>query len=288
MNKAIDEARERGYLGDDVCGKGIKIDAFVTRGAGAYICGEETAMMESLEGERGHPRPKPPFPAQSGLWKSPTTVNNVETLCNVPYILEKGPDWYRTMGNEKSPGNVLYQVSGNVNKPGIFELPLGTSAKYLVEECAGGMRDGFEMVAYNPGGASSGFLPPDKLDITLDHETMQGLRSMLGTCGITVVDQHFGVIEAIDTFVSFFEHETCGQCGPCREGCAWAHKLVGRFTKGRGKVEDLDILLDLLDNAVGKTICVYPEALAGPIKLGIEHFRSEFEKVARNKVGSST
>lgn len=238
-------------------------------------------MMESLEGKRGHPRAKPPFPAQSGLWKSPTTVNNVESLCNVPYIIEKGATWYRTMGTEASPGNLLYQVSGNVKKPGIFELPLGTSAKFLIEKCSGGMIDGYELVGFNPGGASTGFLRPEKTSVALDHDSIKAENSMLGTGGVTVVDQHYGMLKAIQTFVTFFEHETCGQCGPCREGCGWAHRILDRFAAGRGRIEDMDVLLDLLDNAVGKTICVYPEAIAGPIKLGIANFRADFEKASR-------
>ena len=289
MQKAIEAARAKGFLGKDVMGKkGVNIDAFITRGAGAYICGEETAMMESLEGKRGHPRPKPPFPAASGLWKSPTTVNNVESLCNVAYIMANGAKWYRAMGNEKSPGNLLYQVSGQVKRPGIYEMPLGTTARTLINECAGGMLEGYELVGYNPGGASAGFFPPDMLDVALDHDTMKEHKSMLGTGAITVVDQKFGMLPAIDTFISFFEHETCGQCGPCREGCAWAHKLMRRFLNGRAKIEDLDVMLDLLDNAMGKTICVYPEAIAGPIKLGIEHFRDEFERATRPEHAASS
>lgn len=292
MEKAIADARKAGYLGEDVCGSGQSIDCVVHRGAGAYICGEETALMESLEGKRGHPRSKPPFPAQSGLWECPTTVNNVETLCNVPYIVDKGAAWYKKMGNEKSPGNLLYAVSGRVKRPGIYELPLGTTARYLIEECAGGMQDGYELVGFNPGGASSGFLPPEKLDITLDHDTLKAEQSMLGTGGITVVDQEFGMVRALETFVHFFEHETCGQCAPCREGCAWASKLVSRFLTGEAQMSDLDSLLALLESSVGRTICVYPEALSGPVRLGVEHFRAEFEKLvkpdnARTAVASS-
>jgi NADH-quinone oxidoreductase subunit F len=287
LQNAIEEARKAGWLGNDVGGKGVKLDMFVTRGAGAYICGEETAMMESLEGKRGHPRPKPPFPAQSGLWKSPTTVNNVETLCNVPYIVNQGADWFRTMGNAASPGNLLYAVSGNVRRPGIFELPLGTSLKYLIEECAGGMLPGYNIVGINPGGASAGFLPPSKIDIKLDHDTLKAEQSMLGTGGVMVVDDKFGMIPAIESLVHFFEHETCGQCAPCREGCAWASKIVHRFHSGTAKVEDLDTLIDLLDSAQGRTICVYPEALAGPVRLGIKHFRAEFERAALQSNPSS-
>jgi NADH-quinone oxidoreductase subunit F len=281
LERAIDEARRAGWLGSDVKGSGNAVDCYVTRGAGAYICGEETAMMESLEGKRGHPRPKPPFPAQAGLWKSPTTVNNVESLCNVPYILVRGADWYRTMGTPASPGNLLYAVSGNVHRPGIFELPLGSTLRFLIEECAGGMTPGHQIVGINPGGASAGFLPPDKLDLRLDHDTLKAEGTMLGTGGIMVVDDRFGMIPAIECLVHFFEHETCGQCGPCREGCAWASRLMKRFHAGQARIEDVDVLLDLLDNAVGKTICVYPEAIAGPIRLGIKHFRAEFERHAK-------
>ena len=281
LEQAIREATEAGYLGGDVLGSGTRIECHVHRGAGAYICGEETALMESLEGQRGHPRSKPPFPAQSGLWKSPTTVNNVETLCNVPYILLNGADWFRGLGTENSPGNLLYTVAGRVQRPGIYELPLGTTARYLIEECAGGMQEGCELVGFNPGGASTGFLPPDMLDVALDHDSLKAVKSMLGTGGITVVHEAFGIIPAIEAFVSFFEHETCGQCGPCREGCAWASKIVRRFLSGDARSEDLDVLLALLDSAQGRTICVYPEALAGPVRLGVEHFRSEFEALVR-------
>ncbi len=281
LERALDEARKKGLLGDNVQGKGVKLDGFVHRGAGAYICGEETALMESLEGKRGHPRPKPPFPAQSGLWQSPTTVNNVETRCNIPCLLMTGAQWFKTMGNEKSPGNLLYSVSGHVKRPGIFEMPLGTTARTLIEQCAGGMSDGYRLVGFNPGGASAGFLPPSLLDTPLDHDTLKSLKTMLGTGAITVVDDKFGIVPAVANFVHFFEHETCGQCGPCREGCAWASKLVERFPEGRAKKQDLEVLLDLLDNSVGKTICVYPEALAGPIKTGIQHFRADFEGLVR-------
>ena len=281
LEAAIQAATEAGYLGADVMNTGTKIECFVHRGAGAYICGEETALMESLEGKRGHPRSKPPFPAQSGLWKSPTTVNNVETLCNVPFIILNGPDWFRGLGTEKSPGNLLYTVAGRVQRPGIYELPLGTTSRYLIEECAGGMQEGCELVGFNPGGASTGFLPADKLDVPLDHDSLKAVKSMLGTGGITVVHEAFGIVPAIEAFVSFFEHETCGQCGPCREGCAWASKLVRRFLSGNARSEDLDVLIALLDSAQGRTICVYPEALSGPIRLGVEYFRSEFEALAR-------
>ncbi|MBK6941328.1 MAG: NADH-quinone oxidoreductase subunit NuoF [Planctomycetes bacterium] len=277
LERAIEEARAGGLIGPT---SSHKIDLHVHRGAGAYICGEETALMESLEGKRGHPRPKPPFPAQSGLWKSPTTVNNVETICNIPFIVDKGAAWFRTMGNEKSPGNLLYSVAGNVKKPGIFELPLGTTARTLID-LAGGMVDGFQLIGINPGGASSGFLPPSKLDVALDHDTLKAEGSMLGTGAITVVDQKFGMVEAVACFAKFFEHETCGQCGPCREGCAWASRIVERFLHGEGTTEDLDVLSDLLDNSVGKTICVFPEALAGPLRLGVKHFRPEFEKLVK-------
>ena len=281
MDQAILEAREKGYLGDNVMGTGTKIECYVHRGAGAYICGEETSLMESLEGKRGHPRTKPPFPAQSGLWQSPTTVNNVETLCNVPYIILKGAAWYVGLGTEKSPGNLLFAVSGRVKRPGIYELPMGTSARYLIEECAGGMEDGAELVGFNPGGASTGFLPVDKLDTPMDHQSLADVKSMLGTGGITVVHKAFGIIPAVESFVSFFEHETCGQCSPCREGCAWATKIVRSFLDGTARSKDLDVLLALLDSAQGRTICVYPEALSGPIRLGIEYFRADFEKLVK-------
>ncbi len=286
LERAIAEARARGFLGENVLGSGVKVEMYVHRGAGAYICGEETALMESLEGKRGHPRPKPPFPAQAGLWQRPTTVNNVETICNVPYIVLQGAAWYRTMGTEKSPGNLLYAVAGRVKRPGIYELPLGTTARRLIEECAGGMQDGCRLIGFNPGGASTGFLRPEHLDVPLDHESLRSVKTMLGTGGITVVDEAFGLVPAVETFVRFFEHETCGQCAPCREGCAWASKLVSRFRDGTARLDDLDVMLDALEHAVGRTICVYPEALAGPVRLGVENFREDFARLVKNKAAA--
>lgn len=283
LEEAIREAEAAGLLGENILGTGLKVRVHLHRGAGAYICGEETSLMESLEGRRGHPRPKPPFPAVAGLWGMPTAINNVETICNVPAILEKGVEWYRALGTENSPGNLLYGVSGHVKEPGVFELPLGTTARELIETHCKGMRNGNELKAFCPGGSSTGFLPASFMDTPMDHDSLAEAGSMLGTGGLIVMDETVNIVEALEVLASFYHHETCGQCAGCREGSAWCHKIIKRILAGRGKSEDLEMLEEIFDLSTGgKTICVYPDALGVPVRSALKHFRHEFEALIRD------
>jgi len=281
MVRALEEARARGLFGRNVFGTGRNIDVVVHRGAGAYICGEETALLNSLEGRRGEPRPKPPFPASHGAFGRPTTVNNVETIANVPVILEKGTAWYRTMGTTQAPGNVLFGVSGPVNRPGLYELPVGTTAREILEKHAGGMKDNRKLKAFIPGGASTGFLPASMLDVPMDPESLKAKGTMMGTGGLIAIPEGVSIVEAARVFSRFFRHETCGQCSPCREGSAWSDRIIGNFTRGQGRRSDLKVLQDIADGSVRKTICVFPEAYAGPMLSAIKHFRAEFEALAK-------
>jgi len=282
---AIADAEAAGLLGAGVFGTDQTVRVHLHRGAGAYICGEETSLMESLEGYRGHPRPKPPFPAVAGLWGKPTAVNNVETICNLPAILERGADWYKSIGTPESPGNLLYQVSGHSATPGVFELPLGTTARELIYEHGGGIAGGRELKAFIPGGVSTGFLPADKVDVAMDHGSLQEAGTMLGTGGIIVMDDSTDIVEALNVLLRFYRHETCGQCPPCREGSAWTHRIVERILAGKGEPDDLDQLLEICDlSDRGKTICVYPDAFGPPIRSAIKYFREEFLAHMNGKV----
>ena len=277
LRRAVAEAEAAGLLGENALGLGRAIRVHLHRGAGAYICGEETSLMESLEGFRGHPRPKPPFPAVKGLFGMPTAVNNVETLGNLPAIMERGVEWYRSIGTENSKGNILYGVSGHVNRPGVFELPLGTTVRELIEEHAGGVREGRALKAFCPGGSSTGFLPASFLDLAMDHDTLAEAGAMLGTAGLIVMDETVDMVEALEVLARFYHHETCGQCAACREGCAWAHRIVVRILEGKGRPEDLDMLEEIFRMSDrGKTICVFPDALAPPVRSALKHFRNEF------------
>jgi NADH-quinone oxidoreductase subunit F len=277
LEEAIREAEAEGLLGENPIGMGQSVRVHLHRGAGAYICGEETSLMESLEGRRGHPRPKPPFPAVSGLWGKPTAVNNVETICNLPAILENGSDWYRTIGTENSKGNILYGVSGHVKNPGVFELPLGVTVRELIEEHCGGMRGGRPLKAFCPGGSSTGFLPASFVDLRMDHDGLAKAGSMLGTAGVIVMDDTVNIVEALEVLASFYHHETCGQCNACREGCAWSHRVIQRILRGGGKLEDLEMLEEIFAMSdKGKTICVFPDALGPPVRTAIKYFRDEF------------
>ncbi|MFH2003114.1 MAG: NADH-quinone oxidoreductase subunit NuoF [Planctomycetota bacterium] len=276
---AIAEAEEAGVLGDDVFGcRGLSIRVHLHRGAGAYICGEETSLMESLEGRRGHPRPKPPFPAIAGLWGMPTAINNVETIANLPAILDKGVEWYRSLGTKNSPGNLLFGVSGHVLNPGVFELPMGTTVKELIYEHCNGMRGDLPLKSFCPGGSSTGFLPASAVDTPMDHDSLMGVGSMLGTGGLIVMDESVKIPEALEVLAAFYHHETCGQCPPCRESCAWCHVILKRMLSGKGKPKDLEMLQEIFNMSCGgKTICVFPDALGVPVRTALKHFREEFE-----------
>jgi NADH-quinone oxidoreductase subunit F len=248
------------------------------KGAGAYICGEETGLMESLEGKRGHPRPKPPFPASFGLWGQPTTVNNVESIFNVPFILERGAAWFRTLGTESSPGNFLCGISGHVERPGVYEVPLGISARAIVEDLAGGIWKGRSLKAWFPGGSSTGVLPADMLDTPMDHDSVKAAGSMFGTGAMIILDETASVVRSALVLARFYEHESCGQCSQCREGTEWQKQIIARLLSGRGKRGDVELLVDMSNGMFpGKTICALSDAAAIPVLAAIKHFRSEFD-----------
>ena len=281
---AVVEAYKAGLIGKNILGSGFDCEIYMHQGAGAYICGEETGLMESLEGKRGHPRPKPPFPAGFGLWGQPTTVNNVETLFNVPFIVEKGAEWYRTMGTEASPGNILIGISGSVNKPGVYEAPLGISARELLEseEFAGGVWKGRKLKAWFTGGSSCGMVPASTIDTNMDHDSMKSIGSMLGTASMIIIDDSQCVVRASEVVARFYDHESCGQCSQCREGTQWLHQIFRRIENGRGRLEDIDMLTAIASGmAPGKTICALSDAAAIPANQVVKHFRAELEEHVR-------
>jgi NADH-quinone oxidoreductase F subunit len=276
---AIKEAYQAGYLGKNILGSGFDLDIHVHHGAGAYICGEETGLIESLEGKKGWPRIKPPFPALKGLFGRPTVVNNVETLANIPYIINFGAGVFRKRGTEKSPGTKLYGVSGHVKRPGVWELPMGVSLRELIFSHAGGMREGHALKAVIPGGSSVPVLKADEIDVALDFESTRDAGTMLGSGGVIVMDDTVSMPEALEVISRFYAHESCGQCTPCREGTGWTYKILHRMNHGRGTKGDLEALLDLANNMDGTTICPLGSAAAWPIQAMLKKFPEEFEKL---------
>ncbi|MCH7709350.1 MAG: NADH-quinone oxidoreductase subunit NuoF [Myxococcales bacterium] len=283
VDRAVLEARERGYLGAKVMGKNFAHDIVVTRGAGAYICGEETGLLESLEGKKGQPRNKPPFPAQYGAFGMPTTVNNVETFAHVPHIVRNGADWFRGFGTEKSPGTTLFGVSGHVQRPGLFELPLGTPLDEIIFEHAGGLLEGRKIKGVIPGGMSMPILPANQLDVPMANEFLRERKSMLGTGGIMVMDDTTCMVRVACIITYFFRDESCGQCTQCREGTGWMNSIVERIERGAGEQSDLDILLDVASKMEGQTICAFSDAAAWPVQGLLRHFREDFEAHIREK-----
>jgi len=282
VQKAVDDAYARGYIGRDILGSGFSTELFIHRGAGAYICGEESSLMNSLEGERGYPRVKPPFPAQFGLWGCPTTVNNVETLANVPVILRLGGEAYSRIGHPKHPGPILVGVSGHVNRPGVYELPTGVLLTDIIEKHAGGVPGNKRIKAVIPGGSSTMILRGDQIaGVTMDAEGLKAAGSSVGTAGVIVMDEDTDLIRVITRITGFYHHESCGQCTPCREGTGWMHKLLKRFETGDATTADIDLLLDVANNIEGNTICALGDAAAWPVQSMIKRFRDEFEKRAR-------
>jgi NADH-quinone oxidoreductase subunit F len=280
VQAAVEDAYANGALGANVFGTGRRIEMVVHRGAGAYICGEETALMNSLEGKRGNPRIKPPFPAQAGLFAMPTTVNNVETLAAVPHILMRGAAWYAglSLSNPKSTGTKLFSVCGHVMKPGNFEVTMGFPMKDLIHDLAGGMRPGRTLKAVIPGGSSVPIMNRDEAEAALcDYEGIIAQGSMLGSAGFIVMDDSADMVYQIYRLARFYAHESCAQCTQCREGTAWTTKILERMLKGQGKQADLELLLDLADQMTGKTICVLSDSCAAPVVSGIQKFRSEFD-----------
>ncbi len=282
LARAVEDAYAKGYLGKDVMGSGNDIDLTVHVGAGAYICGEETGLMNSLEGRRGQPRVKPPFPAAVGAFGMPSTVNNVETLSAVPHIVTNGGQWYRQWGTEKSPGTKLFCVSGHVNKPGNYELPLGFPLMDLIEDVCGGMRDGKALKAVIPGGSSVPLLNAEECArCNLDYEGVQAAGSMLGCASVIVMDENTDIVKQVRRMVQFYMHESCGQCTPCREGTAWMTKVLKRIEEGRGTEDDLDTLLNMSRQMTGTTICVLSDSAAAPVVSSIQKFKGEYLALIR-------
>jgi NADH-quinone oxidoreductase subunit F len=282
---AIAEAYARGFLGKNVFGTTFSTDLILHRGAGAYICGEETALMDSLEGLRGHPRAKPPFPAVYGLYGMPTTINNVETLCNLPHIIANGVDWFRSMGTEKSTGTKILSVSGHVNWPGNYEMVMGTPIREVVYDIAGGMRHGRELKAVIPGGSSMPMIPKDlAMETNIDFESCQAAGSSLGSGGFIVFDETTDIVQVCEVIARFYRNESCGKCVPCRIGTDWLHKTICRILAGQGRMEDLDLLREICIGLGGermmdsRSYCPLGDAAAWPIIWGgLKHFRHEFE-----------
>ena len=277
LRSAVAELYKKKLLGKNILGKkGFEHDVVVHGGAGAYICGEETGLLESLEGKKGQPRKKPPFPAQHGAFGLPTTVNNIETFAHVPFIVERGVEWFKGRGTEKSPGTTLFGVSGHVERPGLFELPLGTPLREVIGH-AGGVRGGRRLKGVMPGGLSMQILPPTELDVPMAEEFLSQRGTHLGTGGVMVMDESVCMVRVATVVSYFFRDESCGQCTQCREGTAWVHKLCQRIEQGRGTEADLALLTDVPKLMEGQTICAFADAAAWPIQGLLRHFRSDFE-----------
>jgi NADH-quinone oxidoreductase subunit F len=283
LDQAIAEATAAGLLGDRVLGTDFAFRLYTHLGAGAYICGEETALLSSLEGYRGQPRLKPPFPAVEGLYACPTVVNNVETLMNVPFILRKGAQWFRQWGTEKSPGTKVFSVSGPVKRPGNYEVEMAVPLRTLLETHCGGMRDGLRVKAVIPGGSSVPLLPASLLDTGLDFESMAAAGTLLGSGGVIVIDDQTCIVDALWNITRFYEHESCGKCTPCREGTYWMSEVFERIETGFGRERDIDLLFDVSDNILGKSFCALGDAAAMPVMGAIRHFREEFEHHVKHR-----
>ncbi|TDJ50303.1 MAG: NADH oxidoreductase (quinone) subunit F [Nitrospina sp.] len=279
MDRAIAEAYERGYLGKNIMGSGFNLEMYTHMGAGAYICGEESALLTSLEGGRGEPRMKPPFPAVEGLYAKPTIVNNTETLCVIPFIVNNGPEAYAAIGTEKSKGTKLVSVSGHVNKPGNYEIVLGTPISEIIDKFAGGIRNGNKLKAFIPGGSSVPMLPADKVDTPYDYESLVAAGSMLGSGALIVMDDTTNVVAEVLLITSFYMHESCGKCTPCREGTRWMHQILLEIQNKVGKPEQLDLLTDICDNMSFKCFCPLGDAAIAPVLSSIKYFRADYEEL---------
>lgn len=277
LQQAVREAYAAGYLGRNILDSGFDLDIIVHAGAGAYICGEETALLDSLEGRRGQPRLRPPFPAVAGLYASPTVVNNVESIASVPSILANGKDWFASMGTEKSKGMTIYSLSGHVKRPGQFEAPMGITLRQLIE-LSGGIRDGHELKFFTPGGSSTPILTAESLDLPLDYEGMAGAGSMLGTKALQIFDETTSVVRTTLRWVEFYKHESCGKCTPCREGSWWLVQLLMKFEAGTASEGDVDKMLDICDNIGGRSFCALADGAVACVTSAVKHFRDEFEQ----------
>ncbi len=283
MEQALAEAREQGYVGENVLDSGFDFELYNHIGAGAYICGEESALMESLEGKKGQPRNKPPFPAQFGVYGRPTTINNTETLASVPSVIRNGADWFLDLGIPNAGGTKIFSVSGHVAKPGNFEIPLGTPFRDLLE-MAGGVREGRKLKAVIPGGSSMPMLPAETMmELTMDYDAIQKAGSGLGSGAVVVMDETTDMVKAILRISRFYYAESCGQCTPCREGTGWMHRVIKRIYEGRGRPEDLELLEAAAGQIAGHTICAFGEAAAWPVQGVLKHWRHEFEYYIEHK-----
>ncbi len=276
LQKAIDEAYAKGYVGRNILGSGYDLELILHRGAGAYICGEETALLESLEGKRGHPRLKPPFPAVVGLYKCPTVINNVETVANVPHIIMNGAEWYAAIGVERNTGTRLFGVSGHVQKPGVYEFPMGITLRELIYDHCGGMRPGRKLKAVVPGGSSVPILSADQVEVKLDFDSVAKAGSTLGSAGVIVMDDTTCMVKAVTRITKFYAEESCGQCTQCREGTEWLYQILSRIERGEGREGELEILLDICTQMKGRTICPLSDAAAMPVESYIKKFYGEF------------
>lgn len=288
MQKALDDAYEAGYVGEKMkekFGTDFYCDIYIHKGAGAYICGEESALMNSIEGYRGYPRIKPPFPAQRGLWGNPTTINNVETITNIPKIIEKGWEWFSAIGAQKHPGTILFGLSGHINKPGVYELPSGILLTELIEKYGGGVLNGKKIKCVIPGGSSMPPLRGDQLEgIRMDADSLREAGSAIGTAGVMVMDEDTNLLKVLLRITKFYHHESCGQCTPCREGTGWMEKTLKRLADGNGTSKDLDMLESVANNIEGNTICALGDAAAWPVKFMIQRFRKELEEYLKPEI----
>jgi NADH-quinone oxidoreductase subunit F len=276
LERAIAEAYAKGYLGKNVLGSGFDCELTLHRGAGAYICGEETALLDSLEGYRGQPRLRPPFPAIHGLYGCPTVVNNVETIASVPFIVREGVEWFRQWGSEKSPGPKIFSISGHVNKPGNYEVPLGTTARELIYDIGGGIPGGRALKAWTPGGSSTPMLTAEHLDTPMDFEGVGAAGSLLGTAAVMVMDDSVCMVRTVLRLTEFYAHESCGKCTPCREGTYWMVQVLQRLEDGKGTEADLQTLLDTCDNIFGRSFCALGDGATSPVVSSIKYFRDEY------------
>jgi NADH-quinone oxidoreductase subunit F len=281
LERAISEAYEHGYLGGGVGGTDFALDVIVHRGAGAYICGEETALLNSLEGLRGQPRLRPPFPAVEGLYASPTVINNVETLSCVPHILDRGAQWFASIGTEKSTGPGIFSISGKVAHPGNYEAPMGTTAREMIDEYAGGIREGKRLKAFTPGGSSTPYLTADHLDVQMGFDEVAAAGSLLGTKAMIVLDETDCIVDATLRFTEFYAHESCGKCTPCREGTWWMARVLKRMETGYGRREDIDLIRDVGHNMLFKSFCALADGAVSPLDSSIKFFRDEYEDHVR-------
>jgi len=288
LQKAIDDAYEKGFIGEkmkETFGTDFYCDIYIHIGAGAYICGEESALMNSIEGKRGYPRVKPPFPAQNGLWGNPTTINNIETITNVPKIIIKGWEWFAAIGEPKHPGTLLFGVSGHVNKPGVYELPSGTLLTDIIYNHAGGVPGNKNILCVIPGGSSMPPLRGEQIEgVKMDAESLKEVGSAIGTGGIIVMDEDTDLVKVLARIAHFYRHESCGQCTPCREGTGWMEKVLNRILNNEGSSSDLDLLISIANNIEGNTICALGEAAAWPVKFMITRFRDYFEERVKKEI----